>query len=106
MTKQRTNISSTDKVKALKRHLVEKEAVSDICDDLGIAPSAFYKWLQKFFEDGEVVFETSRKHASSPKDKEQEQCRLLRERVQQREEALAELMAEHVALKKRSIGLV
>ena len=105
MTKKRRYLSSSEKLKALKRHLLEKVPVSEICDELGIAPSLFYTWQTKLFEHGESVFDTKRK--SSPgANREQERSRLLEERLREREEALAELMSEHVALKKRSIGLV
>jgi transposase-like protein len=34
----------------LKRHLVEKVPIADLCDELRINPNAVYKWLKVFFE--------------------------------------------------------
>ena len=97
-------IGTADKVKALKRHLLEGVTVSQVCEECGITPNAFYAWQHKLFEHAEVVLQTSKK-PDGASNREQEQIRLLQERLRQREEALAELMAEHVALKKSSIGL-
>jgi transposase-like protein len=33
----------------LRRHLVEKSPVSQVCEDAGIQPTQFYKWQQVFF---------------------------------------------------------
>lgn len=95
-------VSEEDKVKALKRHLVEKEPVSKVCDELGVSPSLFYKWQQQLFEQAPVWLGRRVKEQTS--DADDKRVTILRERLRQREEALAELMAEYVALKKRSNG--
>ncbi len=41
--KRRTH-SPEDKVAHLRRHLLEKVPVSDICEELGIHPTLFYNW--------------------------------------------------------------
>jgi transposase-like protein len=40
----RRQFSSEDKAEAVKRHLVGGEAVSAICEGLGVAPNLFYRW--------------------------------------------------------------
>ncbi len=104
MIKKKTRVSDADKVKILKRHLLEKVPVSELCDEKGIAPSVFYKWQATLFDNAEEALRSSRKQPTITK--EQERIQLLEKRMRQREEALAELMTEHVALKKSSIGLV
>ena len=54
--KQRKSNSGEEKVPILKRHLVGKESVSDICDDLNFSPNQFYHWAKAFFESGAVTF--------------------------------------------------
>ena len=49
MNKQRRHFADHEKVAILKRHLVEKVPVSDLCDELDIYPNQFYDWLKKFF---------------------------------------------------------
>ncbi|MBM3996902.1 MAG: transposase, partial [Planctomycetes bacterium] len=41
-----------EKIAALKRHLLEGVPVSTICDELGIAPTVFYRWQKELFENG------------------------------------------------------
>lgn len=103
MAKSPKRLSNADKVKALKRHLLEKLPVSEVCDEMGIAPSAYYKWQIKLFENAEYSLTEPAKYQKQTSD--QKRIQLLEERLQQREEALAELMTDHVKLKKSSIGL-
>ena len=103
MARKQTRLSEAEKVKALKRHLLEKVPVSEICDQLGVAPSAFYTWQQKVFAHAEAALQADNKR--NAKTDQQRRIELLEQRLRQREEALAELMSEHVALKKTIIGL-
>ena len=41
MRKSRKNYTAEEKVAILKRHLVEKTPVSDLCDELGLNPNVF-----------------------------------------------------------------
>jgi transposase len=99
MTKQRRYFSGPEKVAALKRHLVEKVPVSDLCDELGIAPNLFYRWQKEFFDNGHTAFDNGRKSKAieDAKDKTIEQ---LQAKLQRKNEVLGELMEEHVRLKK------
>jgi transposase len=99
MTRQRRHFSGPEKVAALKRHLVEKVPVSDLCDELGITPNLFYRWQKEFFENGHAAFDNGRKSKAveDAKDKKIEQ---LEAKLQRKNEVLGELMEEHVQLKK------
>lgn len=52
----RKNLSPQEKVSILRRHLIEKVPVSDLCDEYGIHPTLFYKWHKVFFERGAAAF--------------------------------------------------
>ena len=54
---KRRKFSGEDKVRILKRHLVDKIPVSDVCDEQGLHPTMFYKWQKEFFENGAAAFE-------------------------------------------------
>jgi transposase len=41
-----------EKVAILRRHLVEGVPIADLCDDLGVQPTVFYRWQKEFFENG------------------------------------------------------
>jgi transposase len=98
--KERKNYTAEEKVAILKRHLVDKEPISSLCDELELQPTVFYRWQKEFFENGAGAFQTRTRPNHQA---EQERIAYLEKKIQTKDEVLAELMAEHVALKK-SIG--
>ena len=98
MKKQRKHYTPEEKVAILRRHLLEKEPISKLCDELGLQPTLFYRWQKEFFENGTVAFEQKARASQSA---DQERIAYLEKKIQTKEEVLAELMAEHVASKKR-----
>ena len=97
MKKQRKNYTAEEKVAILRRHLLEKTPVSDLCDELGLQPTVFYRWQKEFFENGAAAFQYRGRTNHQP---EQERIAYLEQKIQTKDEVLAELMAD-VALKKR-----
>lgn len=95
--KKRKYYSAEEKVAILRRHLVEKQPVSQICDELGLNPNVFYNWQRLLFENGAAAFQNGRRPAVDPKDV---RIQKLETKLQQKNEVLAELMEEHVKLKK------
>ena len=81
----------------LRRHLLEKEPISKLCDEVGLQPTVFYRWQKEFFESGAAAFEQKARLNHSA---DQERVSYLEKKIQTKDEVLAELMAEHVALKK------
>ena len=51
---------AAQKVVILKKHLVEKVPISDLCDEYKIHVNTFYNWLKVFFENGAAAFEQKR----------------------------------------------
>ena len=100
MKKGRKHYTGEEKVAVLRRHLLEKVPVSDLCDELGLQPTVFYRWQKEFFENGAGAFEAK---GRSNHQAEQERIAYLEKKVQRKDEVLAELMGEHIALKK-SLG--
>jgi transposase-like protein len=43
----------------LRRHLLDKVPVSDLCEELGLRPTVFYRWQKKFFENGAAAFQST-----------------------------------------------
>jgi transposase-like protein len=66
MRKERKHYTAEEKVAVLLRHLFDKAAVSDLCEELGLQPTVFYRWQKEFFENGAAAFQTTerpRRHA-------------------------------------------
>jgi transposase len=99
MNKQRRHFADHEKVAILKRHLVEKVPVSDLCDELDIYPNQFYDWLKKFFENGHLAFANGRK-SKSVEDGQQAKIQKLEAKLVRKNEVMAELMEAHTELKK------
>ena len=97
MKKQRKHYTPHEKVAILRRHLLDKEPISKLCDELGLQPTVFYRWQKEFFENGAVAFQPKARLNLSA---EQERVAYLEKKIETKDEVLAELMAEHVALKK------
>ena len=99
MARQRRHFSGTEKVAILKRHLLDKVAVSDLCDEFDIYPNQFYGWLKEFFENGHAAFDNGRK-SKAVEDAQHKKVEQLEAKLQRRDSVLAELMEEHTLLKK------
>jgi transposase len=44
------------KVAILREHLIEGQAVSELCERHRIHPTMFYQWQRQFFENGTAAF--------------------------------------------------
>ena len=95
--KTRKRLPVQEKAAILRLHLLEHAPVSDLCDQHGIHPTMFYRWQKEFFENGAVAFEQKARPNHSA---DQERIGYLEKKIQTKDEVLAELMAEHVAVKK------
>ena len=101
MSKKR-NIPAEKKVSIVRRHLLEKVPVSDLCDEYEIHATQFYTWQRQLFEGAEVVFARKPNKANErrQRDAQEEKIRRLEEKLQKKNEVVAELLEEHVQLKK------
>ena len=102
MNSERRHLNPQEKIAALKRHLLEGVPVSTICDELGIAPTVFYRWQKELFENGHALFENGRK-AKALEDAKDQKIQQLEAKLHRKHEAMAELMEAHTELKK-SLG--
>jgi len=100
MAKQRRRFAAEEKVAILRRHLLDKVPVSDLCDELGLNPNVFYSWQKALFENGAAAF-AGRKDSGSQKLQQENQA--LRSKLARKDEVIAEIMASHIELKK-SLG--
>ena len=57
MRKPRKNYTPVEKVAILRRHLLDRVPVSDLCDEYQLSPTLFYAWQKLFFENGAAAFE-------------------------------------------------
>ena len=97
MRKPRKNYTPVEKVAILRRHLIDRVPVSDLCDEYQLSPTLLYQWQKQFFENGPAAFE--RKNAT-PEGHFQRTIAALRDKLRRKDEVVSELMEEHIKLKK------
>ena len=100
MSKARRNYSGKEKASILKRHLLDKKSVSDICDDISIAPTQFYRWQKEFLENAELAFQKKDRKSNGQIRKLEEKVQELEARVKHKDSVIAEITEDYVKLKK------
>lgn len=95
-------LTPEQKVAIIREHLLEKVPVSELCEKHGISPVNFYNWQRQLFEQGAVAFERKTNAANERRqnDAQQKKIEQLETKIQQKNEVIAELLEEHVQLKK------
>jgi len=97
MSKKRHYPAAEEKALILKRYLVEKVPMSDLCDEYGVHPTQVYRWQKQLFENAAGAFQRTNKRAENTKDRK---IAALEEKLAKKNEVVAELLEDHVQLKK------
>ena len=98
MRKKRKQYTAQEKVAILRKHLLEKIPVSELCDEYGLQPTVFYRWQKQLFEQAaETCFQRSQ---DSESGRLKRQITELEAKLTKKDEVLGEVMEEYVALKK------
>ena len=90
------------KVAIVRRHLIENVPVSDLCEEYGIHATLFYNWQKQLFENAASAFERKKNKANQRRQDDAAARRIqqLEEKLQTKNEVIAELMEENVKAKK------
>ena len=103
-SKSRKHYPADEKVAIVRMHLLEKAPVSDLCDRYRLHPTMFYRWQRELFENGALAFKGT-SESKRELDARDRRIAELERRLTAKNEVIAELMQEHVALKKGLGGL-
>jgi len=60
MSAPRRRFATDQKAAILKRYLVDKVPISDLCDEYGIKPNQIYTWQKILFDHAELMEENVR----------------------------------------------
>ncbi len=99
MARKRRHFTPEEKIALVRKHLVEKVPISEICREHNLSPNLFYVWQRELFESGHVVFEPKKKKDRALTRLEAENAKL-RDKLDRKNEVVAELMQEYIQLKK------
>lgn len=98
MSKDRKHYTSKEKVAILRRHLLDHVPVSQLCDEYHLQPTVFYRWQKQFFEQGDSAFaQPARNNSAAPFE---QKISALEQKLARKNEVVAELLEDHVRLKK------
>jgi transposase len=103
LARTRRLFTTEEKGAILRRHLVDKIPVADICDELKLQPSVFYTWLRQVHENIAAALGPPVPVNSGPSKREKEltaRIAYLEERLVKKDGVIAEISAEFVQLKK------
>jgi transposase-like protein len=95
----RRHFTPQQKAEVVRRHLVGKEAVSDLASEFQIQPSQIHGWVKLVLDQAEAAFQRQpgNRRGGEAKDRRIAQ---LEEKLAQKNEVIAELMEENVRAKK------
>lgn len=100
--RQRRHFTGKEKMAILRRHLVDKVPVSQLCEENRLQPAQFYGWQKTLFEQGASLFDAAQGRSRNGRSQDAAAKRIaaLEEKLQQKNEVVAELLEDHVRLKK------
>lgn len=103
MSKRRF-LTPEQKVAIVREHLLDNVPISDLCDKHGIHATQYYSWQKQLFENGSIAFarKTNTANAKRQQDAQRQKIEQLEAKIQSKNEVVAELLEEHVKLKKAS----
>jgi len=102
-SKSRRRFSAEEKLAILKRHLVNKESVADVCEEIGLHPNQFYRWQSELFSDGAAVFDRSKtgKKVDRERQRLEDRNSQMEKLLQSKDGVIAEITEDYVRLKKK-----
>lgn len=97
--KKRRSFTAAQKARILRRHHVDKDPVSQICEEEDLQPSVFYYWQKQAFENLESVLQSRQRPGAKEKALEAK-IEKLEARLARKDHVIAVISEDHVALKK------
>lgn len=102
MPRTRRNFTPAQKAAILREHLVDRVAISDLCDKHGLRPALLYRWQRELFENLPSIFAASR--PDSRLNELESQNAALREKLARKDEVIAEVTEDLINAKKKNGG--
>ncbi len=97
--RSRRHHTTEQKAALLKRHLVDKIPVSQLCEENQLQPSVFYHWLRQLMENAAAALDGPKRPASGERELE-ERIAKLEAKLVKKDSIIAEISEEYVQLKK------
>lgn len=99
--RSRRQFTPEQKAAILRRHLVDKVPISNLCDEYQLQPSVFYQWQRQMFDNMAGLFEAPASSGPSQRERQLAQkVEHLEAKLARKDSVIAEISAEYVQLKK------
>ena len=96
----RRTFQASEKLAIIRKHLIEKVPISELCDHYLIQPTQYYDWQKKLFDNGELALGVHQGKQRGQQNQYDQKIAKLEEQIVKKNEVVAELLQEHVQLKK------
>ena len=100
MRPTRRHFTADQKAQIVRRHLSGKEPVSNLADEFGIQPSQIHYWVKQVLDQADRAFQSAPGRPPRTEQVKDRKIKRLQAKLTQKNEVIAELMEEHVQLKK------
>ena len=100
---KRKKYTAEEKVTILREVLEDGKSISQTAEQYGIHPNNIMHWRKQLFEGGIQTFQIKRTDISGKA--EERKVSALEDKLKQKDEVIAELAEELLALKKKNCGL-
>jgi transposase len=100
MNPTRRHFTPDQKAKIVRRHLSGREPISNLADEFGIQPSQVHNWVKQVLDQAEKAFRSGPGRPRLSEHVTDRKIERLQAKLAQKNEVIAELMEEHVKLKK------
>jgi len=100
---KRRKFTTEQKVAILRRHLMDKVPVSQLCEEYKLQPSVLYQWQKAVFDNlGAALDVQGDEAATRQREKREMTAKIehLESRLTKKDAVIAEISAEYVELKK------
>lgn len=99
--RSRRHFTTEQKIEILRRHMVDKVPVSDLCNELGLQPSVFYQWQRQVHDNLAGALTTPASAGPSRREKElAAKVAQLEAKLAKKDGVIAEIAEEYTRLKK------
>lgn len=99
--RKRRRFSGDEKIKILKRHLLEGVVISEVCKEFEITPKQFYDWQKLFFDKGADLF-NGKQGRPTQIDLRDQKIQDLEAKLARKNEVLSEAVEALITAKKIS----
>lgn len=101
MTRKRRSFTAAQKAEAVRKHLKDRVPVSQIADEMNVQPTMVHSWINAVLSQAEQSFQSPRA-AKADASRHEAQIQHLREKLDAKNEVIAELMEENIRSKKEN----